>query len=192
MKDIIKPAIALFFISVIAAGLLGAVNFITKDIISENNIKEKNIAMSEVLPNVIDNNFSDDILVEPKPDTGVISYNTGFSGNDIVGYVMTVKQPGYSGIMQLLVGMDTNGTVTGIKLIEHGETPGLGANATSSKFRSQFIGKSGEISVTKNQNPADNEIVAITAATITSRAVANGVNTALEFYDKNLKKGGDQ
>lgn len=183
MSDIIKPGIILFAITLIASALLGTVNVMTRDAITENERNTKKLALSEVLPQAKDNNFSVDYIVDPVPDTGVMSYNIGFDGEEIAGFAFTVKQPAYSGKMELLVGIDKDGVITGIKLLKHNETPGLGANADNYKFSSQFIGKSGALSVTKSGNPADNEIDAITAATITSRAVTQGVNTAVEFYN---------
>lgn len=75
----------------------------------------------------------------------------------------------------MVVGVGTDGTVTGVSIISMSETSGLGANASKESFRGQFVGKSGELAVSKDGG----EIDALTGATITSRAVTSGVNTAL-------------
>ena len=75
----------------------------------------------------------------------------------------------------MVVGVGTDGTVTGVSISSMSETSGLGANASKESFRSQFVGKSGVLAVSKDGG----EIDALTGATITSRAVTSGVNTAL-------------
>jgi electron transport complex protein RnfG len=190
LSDIIKPGIMLFLITLVASALLGGVNVMTRDIIAQNRIIAKNADMTEVLPAVVNNNFGEEVLIEPVPDRGVISYNVGYDGETAVGYAITVKQPAYSGKMDLMVGLSADGVVEGIAILEHNETPGLGANADTPKFREQYIGKSGVLSVTKSGAPAENEINAIASATITSKAVTDGVNTAIAFYNENLAKGG--
>ena len=75
----------------------------------------------------------------------------------------------------MMVGVDTSGTVTGVSIVSHEETSGLGANATREEFRSQFVGATGSVAVTKDGGTID----ALTGATVTSRAVSNGVNAAL-------------
>ncbi|MDR2904043.1 MAG: RnfABCDGE type electron transport complex subunit G [Clostridiales bacterium] len=187
MSDIIKPGIMLFLITFVASALLGTVNVMTRDTIAQNERTTKNTAMAEVLPTVRDNNFSEDVLTEPAPESGVTGYNIGYDGETVVGYVVTLKQPAYSGKMDLLVGVTADGAqVTGIKILKHSETPGLGANAEKESFRGQFAGKGGALSVTKSGNPAENEINAIASATITSTAVTNGVNAATAFVTENL------
>ena len=82
-----------------------------------------------------------------------------------------------------MVGVRADGTVEGIDFLSISETAGLGMNADTDKFKSQFKGKSGEIGVAKS-SPADNEIQALTGATITSKAVAKAVNEALALYEE--------
>lgn len=80
-----------------------------------------------------------------------------------------------------MVGVAIDGTVTGLRVLSHAETPGLGALATSPDFYEQFVGKSGNIQVTKDGG----EIVPITSATITSRAVSSGAAEAVEWVNAN-------
>ena len=87
---------------------------------------------------------------------------------------------GFNGTVTMMVGVDNDGKVTGISIISHTETAGLGATAAADTdagraFRDQFIGMSGTVSVTKDGGEVD----ALTGATITSRAVCKGVNAAL-------------
>ena len=77
-------------------------------------------------------------------------------------------------VLDVMVGVNTDGTCSGVSIISHSETSGLGANATKEDFRNQFVGKS-NVAVTKDGG----EIAALTGATITSRAVCDGVNAAI-------------
>ena len=104
--------------------------------------------------------------VEGEPKT-VLDIGCGI-GNSTA--VLTKKFPGAK-----IVGVDNSGTVTGVSITKHSETSGLGANATKEAWRAQFIGKSGTLAVTKDGG----EIEALTGATITSRAVTSGVNSAI-------------
>lgn len=91
------------------------------------------------------------------------------------GYVVEVTPQASAGTIDMVVGVGADGTVTGVSIIDMSETSGLGANASKESFRSQYVGKSGELAVSKDGG----EIDALTGATITSRAVTRGVNCAL-------------
>ena len=98
--------------------------------------------------------------------------------DDVLGFAVMVSSGGYGGDISLVVGVDNELKVTGVDIVSHSETPGLGAKCKTDDFRNQFIGKTIDIKVTKN-GAKDNEIDAITSATITSNAVTNGVNSAI-------------
>ncbi len=183
MNKIIKPGIVLCIICIIAALILGVAYKKTEAPIKAQEEKTKNEAMAEVLPDA--ETFEE---LEVTSDTVSAAF-AGKKGDEIVGYAIFTNPKGYSPVINLLTGVDTNGVITGISIIGHTETPGLGANATEPKFKDQFKGKSGEVGVTKTAPAKDNEIVAITSATITSKGIATGVNQALEYYNTNLKGG---
>ena len=91
------------------------------------------------------------------------------------GYVVEVLSPnGFGGGIDMMTGVDNDGNVTGIAVISHAETSGLGSKATDPEWQAQFAGKNGSVTVEKDGG----EIVAITGSTITSRAICDGVNTA--------------
>ena len=89
---------------------------------------------------------------------------------------------GYGGEITLPVGISTDLTVTGVEIVDHAETPGLGANAESESWLSQFTGQSGELTVVKNA-PTEGQIQAVTSATRTSKAVTDAVNQALAIAE---------
>ena len=96
------------------------------------------------------------------------------------GYAVEVTPGGFDNTITMMVGVDNEGNVSGISIISHTETAGLGAIAAATTsageaFRAQFVGLNGTVSVTKDGG----QVEAITSATITSRAVCDGVNAAL-------------
>jgi len=190
-KDIIKPGLVLLVITVIAAGLLGAVNIATKDTIAkvEKDAKEK--SMSEVLPSA--KSFNKEITNDNKDYSIIKSYAEGLDdGKNTVGYTFSVTTKGFSTGLNLMIGITSDGVISGVDVLSHAETPGLGANAGEKwkdrpKWVSQFTDKSGELAVTKSDSAKDNEIQAITGATITSNAITNAVNTASDFYNVVIK-----
>ena len=153
---------------VVAAALAGG-NAITKDAIAANQEKKTQDALAVVLPGVQGLQ-----KVELAGDAGIVSevYASGES------YAVKVLPSGFDGTITMMVGI-ADGQVTGISVISHTETPGLGAvaaaqNAKGDAFRSQFVGQSGELEV-------GDQIDAMSGATITSKAVVAGVNAALDY-----------
>jgi len=179
-NEIIKPAFVLFIITFAAALLLGAVNVATKNIVTENKRRAKNSAMSRVL--LYTDDFSEE--VRTGNDIGVISWSEGTFEGNTVGYVIEVAVKGYCGDIVFLAGIGENGMIKGVNVLSHAETPGLGAYADSNKFTNQFIGRTGGLRAVKTGARNENEIDAITAATITSAAVTEGVNEAYKFYEE--------
>ncbi len=124
-------------------------------------------------------------------ETAIRSIQLAEKAGQTVGVIYNVSTTGYSGEIDALIAFDkASGKITGIKIMRQTETPGLGANATNPKFTGQFIGKaaSKELAVTKGTAYAANEIQAITASTITSRAVVKGVNIARTHFVQNYAK----
>lgn len=176
MNEIIKPAGILLVITMVAAMLLGVVSEITKVPIAAQELKVKTEAMQAVLS---DAESFEEVNIE---FTGTISaVSKGIKGGETCGYVITVAPSGFGGAVNTMVGFDPNGIVTGIRVLSHAETPGLGAKSTEPSFYEQFSGKTAPINVIKNGTPKDNEIQAITSATITSTAISDGVNEAYEW-----------
>lgn len=109
-----------------------------------------------------------------------IAYNPDGS---VYGYGVLADATGYNGILKVLVGFDSKiDTILGVLPTEHAETPGLGAKITTKKYYGQYISKSSvnTFSVVKATPELDEEIEAISGATISSTAVANAVNSAIE------------
>ena len=107
------------------------------------------------------------------------------SDGSMLGLILTVTEPeGYGGNIQFTIGIDMNGTITGLEILDISETAGLGMKAKESTFREQFIGINAEsVGYVKNgAEKTSSDIDAISSATITTKAVTKGVNGALCAY----------
>ena len=187
MRDYIRLTGVLLIVCVIAAALLGATNYITVDKIAEQAVKANDEARRSVLSQAedfekIEEDEIADILSKAEYDSIREVYEAKAGGN-VVGYAIKTSPKGYGGEIEVMVGVEIEGKVSGIKIGNNSETPGLGKNATAPKFQDQFKMKNWNdgIKVIKNGTPKDNEIVAIAGATITSSAVTKGVNQALSL-----------
>ena len=168
---VLRLTLTLFLIAGVVAAALAGVNAITKDAIAANQEEKTLQALQNVLPGVAG--------LEKIPltgDAGIVSevYASGSS------YAVIVTPGGFGGELTMMVGI-VDGTVSGISVISHSETPGLGAVAAASSakgeaFRGQFVGQSGELVV-------GNQVDVMSGATITSTAVVTGVNAALRYVE---------
>lgn len=191
MKKIIKNTLILFAITLIAGALLAIVYNVTKDPISEAEKtaeKQAYLAVSggfEEFEDFGEKADGDDGITVEAPKK--ILNGSG----EVVGYAVKVTTGnGYGGDIQLVIGTDTQLKITGMKVISaSNESPGLGANCMNPEFQERFIGKTSGIELVKG-GAKDNQVDALSSATITSTAVTNAVNAALEALERNIT-GGD-
>lgn len=195
-SESIRNTISLLVITLIAGLLLGAVYEVTKEPIAKEQQKAKEEAYKAVFAEAdsfeemeLDENVLTDITDKQGLDATVEEIMTVLdkSGNP-AGYVLTVTDhEGYGGDVQFAMGVKTDGTVNGISFLSLSETAGLGMKANEDTFKKQFAGRNVEkFSYTKNGSTSDEEIDALSGATITTNAVVNGVNAGL-YYVKNMK-----
>ncbi len=189
--NILSLGLKLFLITSVSALVLAVINYITAPVIEKNTIEKQEIAMKSVITKAVRFEKADMSalpLVELPCAINSV-YNAVDSHDATIGHAVMVSSNGYGGEILLTVGIDNDLKVTGIDIISHSETPGLGAKCTDDEFKSQFAGKSGEIAVVK-KDARENEIDAISSATITSRTVTNCVNSALAAVS--IIEGGQQ
>lgn len=187
MAKIIRLGLVLFIITAVTGLILGGVHTVTLEPIHEAEMREKNEALASTLPGAKD--FKQ---LELKGDAGIVkeAYE-GTADGKLVGYNFTVMPKGYGGLITLVVGMKPDCQVTAIKILAHSETPGLGAKAVDDAFTKQFkFKKVEELFVTKTPAEAENQIQAISGATITSRAVVSGVNASMKYLKQNILGSG--
>lgn len=175
IKEIVIPALSLFIICIVVTALLGLTNAVTAPKIEELAVETQEAAKKEVLADAA--SFGEAEQTQLSGTT--YTYYKGLAADgSVMGYVVETVSKGYGGDISLMVGVGVDGTVHGVSILSINETAGLGMNAENPEFLEHFLGKSGTIGVQKNGS-SDTEIQALTGATITSEAMADGVNQAL-------------
>lgn len=192
-NKIIKDAMALTLITLVAGVALGAVHGITKDPIARQEALTKEAAYKEVFADAESYEtveMTDELASQLRSSLDSEGYKAQSidevvdavdgSGNSL-GYVITViTSEGYGGDIKFSMGIQADGTMNGISILSISETAGLGMRANTDEFKSQFVGKNtDQIVYTKDGASADNEIDALSGATVTTKAMTNGVNAGL-------------
>ena len=187
--DYIKKAIhlggTLLAVTAITGIILGVVEHYTSQAIKQVELAAKNEAFKNVMP--IAQTFE---AMNKADDDFVIDIVRAKDGSEVVGWCMTVETKSYGGPLQFIAGITKDGTVKAINILSHSDTPGLGARSTEPEFYGQFTDKTQlPLKVVKGTASNPDEIAAISGATITSTAVTDGVNAAVNYWSKNLKGG---
>lgn len=185
MRDYLRLMIVLALISGIAAGTLVAVNVFTEPKILAAKVQAEALAYQKALAQA--DSFVDDQEMLDKaqsnPDlAGILAVKQGLKDGNPVGWVCKVATTGYGGNIELLVGLGIDGQLERLLVLSQTETPGLGANITTDKFIAQpalYGSKNQNFKLTKDGG----KVQAVTGATISSRAVLNGVNQVFELYN---------
>lgn len=177
-QSVVKPALFLCVATVIIAAMLGVVHHVTEAPIQAQLDRQLLSAKQALLPEAT---TFDSVTYAEDPKSTVTNVEQGLDAEgSVVGYVVTVAPKGYGGIILTMVGFDPQLAITSYRILEASETPGLGDLAGKPAFTSQFVGKSlFPIQVVK-MSPSDTEVEAITGATVTSKAIVQGVNHAAQ------------
>ena len=175
--------IVLAVICLVSAAILGLVNKVTVGPIQANTEKTVQESLRTVMPidgdyeDVTDQYSGDPVTVDV---TGVsVPVKAVYKDADEGCVVETMSPNGFGGALDMMAGVDNDGNVTGIAIISHAETSGLGSKSTDPEWQAQFKGVNGTIGVTKDGY----QINAIIGSTITSRAVCDGVNAAIAVVE---------
>lgn len=173
MKKILKLTFILFLVCAITAGVLGLINEMTYDRIQE----QMRIKTEKAYAAVLASDGYEETAFDKAAFPTIDKVNKCTNG---AGYVVTTTFSGAQGRITMAVGVDNELLCTGISIISHAETSGLGANAASASevgvnWRAQFVGEGEDVAITK----AGGNIDALAGATITSRAIANATATAI-------------
>jgi len=199
-KAVFRDAGILFAITLIAGILLGFVYELTKEPIAEQEAAAKLAAYQEVfaeasefVPIEFEPESARAVLTDyPKEDIDEVMMAVD-EGGETIGYVITVtSHEGYGGDIQFSMGVQNDGTINGISFLSIAETAGLGMEAEP-VLKPQFAGRNAApYVVTKTGAMTESEIDAITSATITSKAVTNGVNAGMVYFTDALGGGADE
>ena len=178
MKYILKPAATLFITAVISIALLSVVYNYTLEPIQMQRKRMHEAAMKEILPQ------ASDFREIPAEKTGsIIAVYEALSGSTLIGYIVELSPKGYSGNIDLVVGISASAErISGMRILRQTETPGLGALAIQEDFFRRYDDRSLIPLSVVRVSPGEHEINALTAATITTKAVTDAVNEAIEWY----------
>lgn len=187
LKEILVPAIMLFVIAAVCTALLAGTNLLTKDKIAEIAVQTEMKAKSAVFESA--KSFSDEKTVTVN-EKEYVYYDALDEKGNVMGYVFSVTVKSYGGDLSAMVGISSEtDKITGVEITAISDTPGLGMKVDSEDFLSQYIDRSGNIGVNKNEK-TDTEIQAVSGATISSKAVTEAVNQAFSAYEA-VKAGGN-
>ena len=204
MKKIIKDTFVLMVITLVSGLLLGMVYEVTKDPIKKQEEEQKIAAYQKVFEDAEtfekteDQEATDQMIAESlkkaelegKAQIDEVLKAVSKDGNTLGAVMQITSKEGYGGDICCTVGIQNDGTVNGISILSISETAGLGMKADTEEFRNQFAGKKADaFTYTKTGATAENEIDAISGATVTTNAVTNGVNAGLSFF-RTLSEGG--
>ena len=189
-KFILKVAGTLTVISLVVAALLGFVNSITADKIAEIDAENTRIAMSAVAPEGSEfgdkMEVTDDMVAAAATQSGkILELYPVTNGGAEAGYVMKISASGSQGTIVMMVGVDANKAITGISVVSHAETSGIGTKVVGNETNTagvpvldQFVGLSGAGSLVVGSN-----ITAISGATVSTKGITMGANAALAVAD---------
>jgi electron transport complex protein RnfG len=184
-----KLLVALTVVCVVSALSLSAVNDVTKTLIEEQDTQARLRAVRAVLPPFDNDPIADttQVAAADEPDGEMIVVHVGKKAGKPTGVAFEVTGEGYGGRIRVMLGMDVKGCVSGVRILKHAETPGLGAKIEEDAFTSAFRNKSlansrlvrGELAVKKDGGDID----AVTGATISSRGVTEAVSWGLKLFE---------
>ena len=184
MKHIIKPALALFTIAAVASTLLVLVQDLTSEPIENQRRRTQENGMRAVLPEALSFN-----LISNEVSGNIDSIYEGMGMSGLAGYVADLSIIGYAGEINILVGISTTeNKISGMRVLRHNETPGLGALIARESFFRLFDNRELVPLRVVTSSPAENDIQALSGATISTRAITNAVNEAIEWFNINIKE----
>lgn len=163
----LKIGASLLIICAFMAGLVSGVHTLTKEKIDSYNAEKRAVAFREFFPETASSALSDKTSEEVNA-----VYELYNAENELIGYSVDASASGYAGLVNIMVGITTDGEIKGIKVISHTETKGLTSENTSKGFFSQFVGKKGSVTL-------GTDVEAMSGATISSKAVTKAVQKAL-------------
>ncbi len=192
MRDTLKLSLFLLVVAGVSGAGLSYVNDLTSPLIEKQILQNKIDSFKEVYPQADKVENESATWLKSPYDPALKEVNIVYRNGAPVGIIYAVETKGYSGPISSLVGFDISSLkITAIKVLSQRETPGLGAKAKESPFQDRYKNKNSAVplEVTKTAPTKEHQIQAITASTITSKAVTKGVNAAREHFTAHFAKG---
>lgn len=175
MRETLKLGAILGLVCAIAGASLAVVHGITQDMILVRQEQELNRKLQALIP-------AAERFERIEPEEGGMFY-LGYSGNNVAGAIMEGTAKGYKGDIRLLVAIDSSSKISGVEVVTHGETIGIGTRALEPGFLQQFSGRAHDEQLVAGKN-----VDMITGATVSSRAVLSSVGDALALYKTHVLK----
>lgn len=185
--EVLKPTAILVAICVLITAAVAGTNELTKDRIAQQQALKAEESRKIVLPGAESFTSVSGLDQIAEEAGGSAAITAGESAQGLLGYVFETSAKGYGGDVKVMTGIYWDGKIAGVVILEHEETPGLGANAEKERFREQYVGldaNAGDITVVRYQTPVGQQIEAMTGASITSRAVTAAVNEAVGLFQR--------
>ena len=180
--NMVYLGVFLCLVCAVAAGVMGSVAVMTKEPIAKAKVKKISDGLRAVLP-PFSNNPMEDVRTYREADGSEVEFYRAFQNGKLVGVVAKVATSiGYGGRMDGLVSFTPDGKIRTVIVTGHNETPGLGTKVSEDAFRSQFDGFNPKRRIFKVRQDGG-EIDAVTAATISSRAVVDAIQRAIDAYN---------
>ena len=190
MKETVKLGLVLFIFTAIAGGILALTNGFTAPIIAEIEKEASFKAIMELFPEADDFKEIDEALLEDVKEkhAPIVEAQEILKGGEIIGYSFKTESSGYGDSpIVAITGIKSDGTVAGIDVVSHSETPGFGKSIEEDEFQDHFKEKSTESEIIAVESPAaENEIMGISGSTISTEGILNGINAAREAYIENF------
>ena len=184
MKDMLNLSLRLALICAVAALLLSQVNALTREPIRQAMLRAKMEAVEAVLP-LFDNSPDADRVTLADAAGDSVDYYRGFLEDEPTGAAFrALSGAGYSGEIELMVGVDTGGRVSGVRILRHAETPGLGAKYADPALHTDYYAGRGLADTDWRVGKDGGDLDAVTGATVTGRAQAGAISAALSGYEE--------
>jgi len=163
LPQAVKMVLVLFLTTALTAGLLSTVNSLTKDRIAENLEEDMRRSFVEMFGEGVSYKTLGDL-----PEGAEAIYEITYNGETY--YCISVLSAGFGGDVNIMATFDKGGSIAGVSVISHSETPGIGTKVFEKSFLAKFKGKA-----------SADEVDAISGATISSNALKSGINTARDI-----------
>lgn len=184
-STVVKISLKLLVICAVIAGVVSFVYSATIDAYTQNLEGEKQKAIAGIFAD------SDSDVIEYTEETGISAdVNAVYSvvkNGEAAGFCVNVTSKGFGGELTLMIGYNADGSIKGIQVISHSETPGVGTKALSDAHLSQYNGKEGQLTLAKGSS---GDISAVSGATISSKGVNAAVNVASDAISSLIVKQG--
>lgn len=200
MRKLIQDALILCIITLTAGALLAGVYEITKEPIRMQGVLKQQRACKDVFASATSFDEKSELILLAQEEVNKDGFTMEIidnvylakdEQNKALGYVFQItEKDGYGGDIVFMVGIQNDGTVNGVSILSIDETPGLGMNAKEDTFKSQFNNKKVNLfTYTKTGSTSSSEIDAISGATVTTKAIVNGVNASISAFNTLVEEG---